>query len=235
MASGQPSGPPPGSPSRSSRNSSISGTGQPSYRPTVPSGLRQAEMAPSSPEDRHIYIDGHSPPDFDEDGIHPATHNYAEAAVETDLEATHVQGAIEEPHEQPDARTKLLGNGYKYHVPDCGHRDCDHGTYSPRPRYWRGYGSFATNDSISSRQGFGGPSREGQLDGNEYRGDFIERTLGPAVSDGLLGRQNDKNTTSWLARKHGVKHPRLMYAHISLQHPTHFTLHVISIRIGLFS
>ena len=187
---------PPISP-RSSRQSSIS---MPAHRPAIPSGLRQSQLAPSSPEDHfHVPPSEGRAPEFASDGIHP--HDYA--PVDSDTSATHVHGAIDEPPMPPDAQTKLLGDGQKYHIPrahDCGDPKCSHGVWSPRPRYWRGYGSFATFNTVSS------------MDGNEERRDYTADTLGDAVTDGLLGHKNKKSTTHWLARRHGIRHDRLMYA-----------------------
>ncbi|KAK4553693.1 hypothetical protein LTR86_009191 [Recurvomyces mirabilis] len=191
---------------RASRQSSISGQ---QHQPAIPSGLRQAHMPPSSPEER-----SHPPPRtqtngeypaIDWEGVHPVSHDYA--SVAPDEPATHIQGTIDEPPEDPDARTKLLWNGQKYHIPThCEDPNCDHGAYSPRPRYMKGYGSFAP--SVMS-VGYGGPHQNGE--GGSYRGDYIEGALGDAVTDGLLGRPSKKSTTHWLARKHGVTNERIMY------------------------
>lgn len=180
-------------------------------------------MPPSSPEDsQHIQIiDGHEP-DFESDGIHPYPQD--QALVHSDAEATHVQGDIEEPHQPPNARTRLLENERKYHFSECagcGEENCSHGTFSPRPRYQRGYGSFATNNTFGSdgsREGYGGPNpygsgHETSANGRHYRGDYVEGALGDAVTDGLLGRQSKQSTTHWLAKRHGVKNERLMYGH----------------------
>lgn len=185
--------------------------------PTVPSGLRQAHMPPSSPEDhQHLPVTHGHEPEFGSNGIHPTAPDYS--ATDYDAGATHVQGAIEEPSHAPDARTALLDDGKKYNIPhlhNCGDAGCGHGAFSPRPRYQRGYGSMATNQTItsdSSREGYGGPyNGQQQLDGSEYRGDFVNGALGDAVTDGLLGRPGKKNTTHWLAKRHGVKHDRWMY------------------------
>jgi len=198
MASNQPSRPSnsPPSTARSSRNSSISG--QQPYRPTVPSGLRQIQMPPPSPDDSRSHH-----PEFQIDGIHPASRDYAEADMDSGASATDVNGVVQGPSQPPDARTRLLGDGHKYHLPDCGHEDCNHGSLSPRPRYQRGYGSFATYDTFDSTR-----SREG---GNGYGS---QGGLGHAMTDGLVGASNKKDTTHWLGRKHGVRHERLMYAMI---------------------
>jgi hypothetical protein len=170
-------------------------------------------MPPSSPEDRFTpHING-AEPHVEGNGIQPGTHEYAPAAE--DEAATHVQGTIDEPPEQPDAHTHLLYDGRRYHLPNCGDPDCDHGTWSPKPRYQRGYGSFAPSyvESEGSREGYGGPPAPGEeSNGRAYRGDYIESALGDAVTDGLLGRPNKRGTTHTLASKYGIKHERIMYA-----------------------
>ncbi|EMC96512.1 hypothetical protein BAUCODRAFT_33870 [Baudoinia panamericana UAMH 10762] len=197
---------------RSSRTSSVSGS-QAQHRPTVPSTLRQAHMPPSSPEDAHyMRIDGIEP-EVEDDGIHP--HAYDNAPATEGVEAVEAQADLDELPEQPDARTKLLGHGRKYHVAaDCGEENCSHGTFSPRPRYLRGYGSFATNWSFRSNakpDGYGGPNRDAGSSDGSYRGDYIEHALGDAVTDGLLGHPSKSSTTHWLASKYGIKHERLMF------------------------
>ena len=138
-----------------------------SHRPSVPSGLRQAQLPPSSPEDQHhLQVTyGQDPEDPDSNTSHPTLPEYA--AVDWDTSTTEAQGEIlEEPRDPPpDARTALLGDGKKYHIPavhDCGEEGCQHGTLSPRPRYQRGYGSFATNQTVE------GVRRESYLDSRAH-------------------------------------------------------------------
>ncbi|KAK4541617.1 hypothetical protein LTR36_007761 [Oleoguttula mirabilis] len=199
---------------------SISAPSQQQHVPAVPSGLRQAHMPPSSPEDQqHLPVANHVP-EVGDDGIHPAGSDYA--PVDHDAAATHVPGSTREPAQEPNARTALLNDGKKYNIPhlhNCGEAGCAHGTFSPRPRYHRGYGSAATSQTAGSDgsrdEGYGGtyqePQRSGQLDGTEFRGDFIDGALGDAVTDGLLGRPSKSSTTHNLATRHGVKHDRWMY------------------------
>lgn len=190
--------------------SSISNTEQ--HRPTIPSGLRQTHMPPRSPElqrrsvtnvegEQRVEEEG---PGVQEDGIHPHTHHDA-ASVGSNDSRTGIQGVIEEPHPAPDARSRLLELGKNYQVPDCGDPNCRHGALSPKPKYQRNYGSFAS-------PGFGGHSREGSIDsGPQYRGDFVDGALGEAVTDGLLGDRNNTSTTRWLADRHGIEGRRMMY------------------------
>jgi len=185
-------------------------------------------MPPSSPEDAHHHAltngNGHRP-DVEEDGIHPTT--YDGASAHSQESATHVEGTIEEPEEPPEApdvRTRLLAFGAKYHLPGCGDPECSHGAYSPRPRYSRNY--FQSYGSITpsvrsdgSREGYGGPNREGTADEQNRR---VEGAVGDAVTDGLLGKPSAKSTTHHLAKKHGVRHERLMYV-LSIKPHTPFS------------
>lgn len=132
-----------------------------------------------------------------------------------------MQGEIDEPAEGQTARSALLANEHRYHVPhNCGQYNCNHGTFSPKPRFRRGYGSIASEYEAPMREadarsmdGYGGPlpSEPADMDDRSFRGDFVEGRLGDAITDGLLGKPGKKSTTHWLARRHGVKHERLMY------------------------
>ena len=152
---------------------------QQSHRPPVPSGLRQAQLPPSSPEDvHHLQVTyGQDPEEAESDCdiTHPTIPEYA--AVDWETSTTPAQGEIvqgemvDEPQRPPpDARTALLGDGRKYHIPtqhNCGEEGCQHGTLSPRPRYQRGYGSFATNQTCETRRESYLDSRaQGQIDGH---------------------------------------------------------------------
>jgi len=167
-------------------------------------------MPPPSPDERRAEPGsghGRTPEYFAENGIHPEVDG---ASVRSDVSATQQQGAIEEP--EPNARTVLLGEAHKYnistHHTHCGEENCSHGNISPRPRYVRGYGSFATQSEFS-HDGFGGRYPEGV----GQSGDNAHGVLGDAVTDGLMGARNGNkmSTTQWLARRHGVKNSRIMY------------------------
>ncbi|KAF2771845.1 hypothetical protein EJ03DRAFT_267909 [Teratosphaeria nubilosa] len=166
-------------------------------------------MPSPSPEDRYSVPQ----PDVDSDGIHPVAGDYA--GTDADAVSTRAQAEIEEPQGPPDARTSLLGSSRKYDVPvdhNCGEDNCTHGTWSPRPRFQRGYGSFATADNIRTADGFGGPYRDDpsvQVDGVSYGA--AGGALGDSVTDGLLGRPKRTGTTHWLAQRYGIKNERLMF------------------------
>lgn len=193
------------SPPASQRQRTGSVPGPQQHRPTVPSGLRQAHMPPPSPEDRyHAHMDGHAVAQGD--GIHPAEQDFAPGAAIGDEAVTPEPGTVEEP--AADARTSLLDNGKKYHVPDCGDPNCKHGDLSPRPKWRRGYGSFAP--SIASDSTGYSATRDGAADGGRrYRGDFVTGSL--SAIDGILGWPNKYGATGPSADKDQSRHDRIMY------------------------
>ena len=245
MATNRTSPPGPSSPRpRQSREPSISSpnTAQ-QHRPSIPSGLRQTQLPPSSP-DSHFHqplqedYNSHDPVHglgVEADGLHPFTQDFA--SVESRLsEGEEVAGEIEDPITPPTAVTRLLESEHRYHLPhDCGRYDCNHGSFSPRPRHQRGYGSIAStfdgsatpddDDARSTVDGFGGGTAP-DADGEEGIGAFKRRrtVLADAVTDGLLGNASKRSTTAWLARRHGVPNERWLYVHHkhTRAKPSHF-------------
>ena len=216
-------GPPPKSPprsSRGSRNASISSvaSGQ-AHRPTVPSGLRQTHVPSPSPESRRNPLREPTTVGLgvEDAGILPA--GGAELAS-PHSEPEEPEDGIEEPPVPPTAteRTRLLDErlkkiqGQPFQFPtthNCGEENCNHGTFSPRPRYKPGYGSFAStyatpaghsSDVRSDRSlEFGGPPAPNGGHSNS------------ASIDGVLGEASKRSMTSWLARQHGVRDNVYMY------------------------
>jgi hypothetical protein len=175
------------------------------HRPTNPSGLRQAHMPPSSPEDRRDgSTETYAPQQPTENGIQPMIEG---ASIQAEPASMQAEGAIDEP--EANARTKLLGEAQKYNVPtheNCGEENCNHGAMSPRPRHLRGYGSFAP--SISSTDGYGGSYTEG-VGGS---GDSIHGPLGDALADSLIPRDgSNMSSAQFLAHRKKAKHSKLMY------------------------
>lgn len=207
------------SPSATPIPSRSSSTNQ--HLPTNPSQLRQTHMPPDSPENSRADSGNDGRPDssnasfttspkqmpvVDRDGVHPTN----TASANLDSSSTQVGGRIEEPTEPdvaPNVRTRLLDQKTWDRSSGCGAEDCNHGTFSPRPRQHHRYGSTTT---IESRNGFGG--RYGGIDGVGGH-DNTHEVLGDAVTDGLLGGGPGKkmSTTKWLAKTHGIKNQRLMY------------------------
>lgn len=189
-------------PNDTKRLSTGSSSSQMQHRPTNPSGLRQAHMPPSSPEDRRD--DGHAPAQPTDHGIQPMIEG---ASVQSEPAAMPVEGAIEEP--EVNARTALLGEAQKYSIPtheNCGEENCSHGAMSPRPRHMRGYGSFAP--SVASTDAYG-PSYTERVGGS---GDSIHGVLGHALADSLIPRDGgEMSSEQFLEQRKKAKHSKLMY------------------------
>ena len=211
-------------PTRARNVSSVSQSIQ-QHQPSAPSALRQAELPPSSPDDRfhrprQRSHDAHRP-DVERDGIHPHVHDFA--PTEQEASEARVQGEIDEPSDATIVRSRLLDR-HKYLLPqNCGQYNCNHGSFSPRPRYHRDYGSISSSStglhpeedarSMHSFDEYGGmtPAEPASIDGVIHKGGFAERSFGDLVTAGLLGKPSKKASTYGLQRKHGVNHVRWMY------------------------
>lgn len=149
-------------------------------------------------------------------GLHPRPDA---ASVHSDHSEAHA--SMDEPPEAPNVRTRLLEQVDYYHDHDCGQEECDHGTMSPRPGPNRGYGSFASSESRArSQDGYGGPVPDSAENGGPgSKRDTAHAVLGDSVADRVTGNTNGhtKDTTGWLARRHGVTHLRLQYAHSNIR------------------
>jgi len=111
-------------------------------------------------------------------------------------------GLVAEPSEiEQGERTRLLES---YHDPRiCGLRNCNHGTFSPRPDSVRSY----TNSSLLN--GFGGnPSEPGRPPGG-YRA-AARAILGDSIMDTLSWNKSG-STTKQLASAKGIKAQRWLY------------------------
>lgn len=182
------------------------------HRPANPSGLRQAHMPPSSPEDRRNNNTAGAAYDYapgqpSASGVQPII---PDASIQSEPTNMQAEGTIDEP--EPNARTKLLGEAQKYSIPkheNCGDDDCNHGALSPRPRHQRGYGSFAP--SLTSTDGNGGSYTDDSYAGVGGSGDSIHGVLGDALADSLITRDgNMMSNKQYLARRDQVKHSRTM-------------------------
>lgn len=195
-------------PTETARLSSGSSSSQHQHRPTHPSGLRQAHMPPSSPEDRRDNTP--TPAHPTENGIQPIIEG---ASIQSEPTAMNTEGAIEEP--EVNARTALLSEAQKYSIPtheNCGEENCNHGAMSPRPRHMRGYGSFAP--SVASTDGYGGSYTE-RLGGS---GDSIHGVLGHALADSLIPRDGgEMSSAQFLEQRKKARHSKLMYVHVGLR------------------
>jgi hypothetical protein len=158
------------------------------HRPAQPSGLRQSHRPPPSPDSRMLEY-------FEDDGIHPTS----EPVADVDRETIAEQAMLGPP--APDARTRLLEESHKYTLPrahTCEDENCQHGTWSPKSRYGRGYGSFAGSIAPS----------EASQDGITSR---IRRRLARTVTDNLFGEQNGHGARR-KPNGDNVKHSRTKYA-----------------------
>ena len=167
--------------------------------PVAPSTLRTSHVPDGSPEDtrasQHRDSEGNHLPETGQRGIYPTTPDYASAASE-DVDSD-VAGQAE-PGIQPDVRTRLLDQSQWDKASGCGSDDCSHGTMTPRPGLSHGYGSMDTFSSGQSHDGFGGLTR-----GDTARED----------GNGVIDESSHQkmSMTGWLAKKHGVKSPNLMF------------------------
>lgn len=225
MASSSNNGPPRSPPisSRASRNASISSvaSGQP-HKPSVPSGLRRTQVPSPSPDARRNPLREPTTTGLgvESTGIQPA--GGAEiASPHSEPDEAEVLGEIEEPPRPPTAteRTRLLDErlakiqGQTFHFPathNCGDENCNHGTFSPRPRYQPGYGSFASTYTTPP-----GPSDARSVRSFDTGGPAIPNGghSANASIDGALRKPllTKRSTTANLAREHGIRNRTYMY------------------------
>lgn len=163
-----------------------------------------------SPEERHAPIHQYSDSDsLKSSGQAPAALNPSTSDTTTAEffppihgDSPEAAGLVAEPLEiEQDERTRLLES---YHDPRvCGLRNCNHGTFSPRPGSDRSY----TNSSLLN--GFGGtPPEPGQPPGG-YRA-AARAILGDSVMDTLTWSKS-RSTTKQLASVKGIRNQRWMY------------------------
>ncbi|KAI7559853.1 hypothetical protein KC317_g10100, partial [Hortaea werneckii] len=192
-------------------SSRTSPTSTPAHRPTVPSGLRYSHMPPSSPEDqRHLPVtEGVA---VEQNGIPPYAQDYA--SVNGDVGDTSGQSAAGEASNANGNQPGQTEETATFHIPhlhNCGDEGCSHGSFSPRPRLVRGYGSFATYNTAASAESTGGYGGPYNAPAGASGIDGVQGAVGDAMTDGLLGQPSKKSTTHHLAKQHGVKNTRWMY------------------------
>jgi len=161
-----------------------------------------------SPEDRQAPINQHygslDTSDQRPAALDPSTSETTAAEFFPPIHgnSTEAEGFVAEPTQiEQDERTRLLEN---YHDPRvCGLRNCNHGTFSPRPGSIRSY----TNSSMLN--GFGGtPPEPGQPPGGIRAA--AHAILGDSIMDTLTWNKS-KSTTKQLASTKGIKGQRWMY------------------------
>ena len=204
---GSPSTPESSSPPPAQRRQ-LHGRQASQHAPLAPSRLRKSliqspvdEMAklPSRNAERELQYSPMSSPPLQPQDDEPST----EVGVGLVGSDALVQGRIIEPTQgESNARTRLLEDYYKGAA--CGSRDCNHGTFSPRPESYQ--------NSISS----------GHEPGGRYGGNIGENVGAANPSNPLLGdsfadpvfegsrRDKSMSVTQWLALKHGIKNQRLL-------------------------
>ncbi|KAI7510220.1 putative cytochrome P450 [Hortaea werneckii] len=194
-----------GSPSRTSPTST------PAHRPTVPSGLRYSHMPPSSPEDqRHLPVtEGVA---VEQNGFPPHAQDYASINGDAgDSSGLSAAGEASNATGNQPGQTEETATFHIPHLHNCGDEGCSHGSFSPRPRLVRGYGSFATYDTAASAESTGGYGGPYNAPAGASGIDGVQGAVGDAMTDGLLGQPSKKSTTHHLAKQHGVKNTRWMY------------------------
>ncbi|KAF2233600.1 hypothetical protein EV356DRAFT_533601 [Viridothelium virens] len=179
------------------------------HAPVTPSKLRTLHYPGSSPEEssapRDINESSENGAD-NETGTHVQTseHDPQKRSPQASVTSpTRPQRHSREPSE-PNVRTRLLSHKSSEQQNNYG---TEQSQRSSRPHSPKSYGS---STSITSQNGFGGIRAAQTLADDQ---DAIHHTLGDAVTDGLLGgqRKNKPTPTHYLAKRHGVKHSRMIY------------------------
>ena len=180
-----------------------------SSSPNPGEGPSASSSSSSSPTPRS------RPVEIDEHGIQPIT---SEAEAEAGDASAHEEGLVASPQEADidnpvdaeaiSAHGRLL-ESYNNSQEVCGSKDCNHGTFSPRP------GTMNSSSTARSRHGFGG-RYPGGIDGDGVgdNADAAHGVLGDAFTDGVYGGgrgPKKMSTTKWLAQRHGVKGTKMMY------------------------
>lgn len=192
-------------------SSRTSPTSTPAHRPTVPSGLRYSHMPPSSPENqRHLPVtEGVA---VEQNGFPPHAQDYASVNGDAgDSSGQSAAGEASNANGNQPGQTEETATFHIPHLHNCGDEGCSHGSFSPRPRLVRGYGSFATYDTAASAESTGGYGGPYNAPAGASGIDSVQGTVGDAMTDGLLGQPSKKSTTHHLAKQHGVKNTRWMY------------------------
>ena len=193
---------PPASPKRSlaSRTST-------QHVPTTPSKLREAtalspeetmKRTKTRQEEQDIPETPLSPPLFSADRSIPLVVE-PEPIVE---ESAPLYGDTIEPSAEGMNEASGLLESY-HHSRVCGLRNCNHGTFSPRP------GSLHSPRSSIDTTSYRGRYADSIVEDGEPR-DSGRGIFGDFLADGIAGNKST-STTKWLAQKHGIKGQRFMY------------------------
>lgn len=205
----------PGSAQASSRKSSAQAAAQ--HAPLNPSQLRTSHEPGRSPErsmsilqsEDDQFSPGSHPTHADDSGLHSTPSDPAFPFA--DSANTQVLGNIDEPSKDDvDAHTSLLqcydrGAG-------CGSKNCNHGTFSPRPTMRRGFMSYDSGARV-------GRSYGGDSDASSGNSNIMQRIFGGGAADVVSSDRKGKkmSTTQMLAKKHGVKTSKKMYVNSEIK------------------
>lgn len=119
-------------------------------------------------------------------------------------EGDYVEGQIDEPSSQSlNARSSLLGN--YHHSRICGHRNCNHGTFSPNAPSIMSNRSSIDNSLLHYSSHYRDDVGEDGVPTEQVQG-----VLGDSGTDSIPGSKS-LNATRWLVKKHGIESPRFMY------------------------
>ena len=182
---------------QASQDTSITSPRSSQHAPVTPSKLRTPHYPGSSPEDPKASRDENKAPTREPER--------KDSQMPT-ASPTRPYGHSREPSEAT-VRTRLLSNR-------ASEQQIGYGT-EPNPRSTRPLSlkSQASSTDATSPNGFGGIQTATTLADER---DAVHDTLGDAVTDGLLGgrRHHKPTATHHLAKRHGVKHSRMMYVFV---------------------
>lgn len=132
-------------------------------------------------------------------------HDYRPSSRQTN-KANPSRSTALSPTDASNDHDLFLSRSRSYDRAACGHEDCEHGTFSPRAR--------STSPTRGSGQelptGQAGPYPVTNGDSPAESSRTVHAVVGDAIADGVFGNKAGMSTTKYLAKKHGVKHPRLM-------------------------
>ena len=177
--------------------------------PVTPSKLRTPHFPGSSPEDSLTPGDENvHTRDFESENSAQGRNTEGDGQKKSSGYSPSKPQVHSRTPSEPNIRTRLLSNKASEQQNSYGTENSSQASRPQSPK------SYASSNSIHSKNGFGGLPTTQTL-ANES--DPVHNTLGDAVTDELLGgqRHGKPTPTHYLAKKHGVKHSRMMYVHFS--------------------
>jgi Sulfate permease family len=187
---------------------------------TSVSAVNGTDIAPAEGEDNGIDVpagaragsDGHNGThprlagvDQNEHGLRPASHTPED--LQGGYMAPVARGTLEEPEDRGEYASRALMESYnQYRVCGCEPGACEHGAWSPR--------AADTEESIGDAASSNGKSRQRWA---SFSQEVRERLKSTAQRSGLDGAvesmftNSQRQTTRYLADRHGMKHGSRMY------------------------